>query len=551
MYKDYYRLSEMPFSIAPDPRFLFMSDRHREALAHLLYGVQCEGGIVLLTGEVGTGKTTICRSLLEQLPRNVDVAFILNPRMSVAELLETICDEYHITVADQRRGLKGFVDAIHARLLDGNARGRRGLLIIDEAQNLDPLVVEQLRLLTNLETNTRKLLQIILIGQPELQDLLARPEMRQVVQRVVAHYHLTNLDLPEVKGYVAHRLLVAGAPPAIIPDSLIKPLYRATSGVPRLINLVCDRALLGTYTQGHRQVDRRTLRQAIREVVSIRQPRRRPQLSWALALLAGAAMVATSLLATLADDGWLPWRATTAAAVASTAEPAPTAIATVVLPPPSAPVAAMPAPLDRLEWPGHVPRTDSETIAFSNLFGLFGLRFEAAYGKEPCRQAEAFGLRCYFGHGGLSDLRLLDQPVLLPMRAADGHIYSVTLVGLERNVTRLRIADAERRVALADLADAWNGDFILLWRPTAGLADGLAPNQRSPAVAWLRASLARVDGLPAGSGDFFDTDLARRVRSFQLAEGLHPDGLVGPRTSIRLNVRSGAGGPRIAAESKD
>src|SRR5690242_18870564 len=137
MYKDYFRLTELPFSIAPDPRFLFMSDRHREALAHLLYGVQGEGGIVLLTGEVGTGKTTICRSLLEQLPEHIDVAFILNPRMNVEELLETICDEYHIPVAPHRPGIKAFVDAIHARLLDANGRGRRAILIVDEAQNLD------------------------------------------------------------------------------------------------------------------------------------------------------------------------------------------------------------------------------------------------------------------------------------------------------------------------------------------------------------------------------------------------------------------------------
>ena len=229
---------------------------------------------MLLTGEVGTGKTTVCRSMLLQLPDNIDVAFILNPLMSVEELLQTVCEEYHIAVAPGRRGIKAFVDAIYARLLETNASGRRAILIVDEAQNLDPLVLEQLRLLTNLETNTRKLIQIILIGQPELQDLLARPEMRQVAQRVIARYHLTQLNPLEVDAYVAHRLRLSGASPSIFPGTLLKQLYRASGGVPRLINLVCDRALLGTYVQGQQQVSAPTLRQAINEVVAARKPRR-------------------------------------------------------------------------------------------------------------------------------------------------------------------------------------------------------------------------------------------------------------------------------------
>lgn len=547
MYKEYFRLNEMPFSIAPDPRFLFMSDRHREALAHLLYGVQNEGGIVLLTGEVGTGKTTICRSLLAQLPANVDVAFILNPRMSVSELLETICDELRIVLPEQRRGLKGYVDAIHARLLDGHASGRRSLLIIDEAQNLFPQVVEQLRLLTNLETNTRKLLQIILIGQPELRDMLARPEMRQVAQRVVAHYHLTQLTEPEARGYVAHRLMVAGAPATIIPDRLIGPLHRATGGVPRLINLVCDRALLGTYTQGRQQVDRRTLRQAMREVAAVAEPRRRPLLKWAMVSLAVMAGALAILLAGAVDGRWSLPQGTAAVVPVPQAPVAPAIVPTIA--PPS--VVAPSAALDSLEWPAGIARADSEALAFANLVELLGLQLETGRGKEPCRQVEAQGMRCLAGHGGLADLRLLDQPALLRLRAADGGSYTATLVGLEGNVMRLRIADALRRVAVTDFADAWSGDYAVLWHPPAGFGDGLAPGRRTPAVLWLRAVLARVDGLPPGDGDYFDDDLARRVRGFQLAEGLKPDGLVGSMTAIRLNARSGGGGPSITVQAKD
>jgi general secretion pathway protein A len=539
MYKEYFRLREMPFSIAPDPRFLFMSDRYREALAHLLYGIQCEGGIVLLTGEVGTGKTTICRCLLEQIPADVEVAFILNPRMNVEELLKTACEEFHIEVPAGRQGLKGFVDAIYTHLMAGNALGRRSILIIDEAQNLEPAVIEQLRLLTNLETNTRKLLQIILIGQPELQDILARPEMRQVAQRVVAHYHLVHLSEPEVRGYVAHRLSVSGAPSSIIPASLIKPLHRATEGVPRLINLVCDRALLGTYTQGLQQVSKATLRQAIREIAVTRPPRRRWLTTWALAIL--AALVAVLLLIDIT------WNKATGDAESVSAAAAGTPAAEQATPP----AAAVPAVLDPLAWPEGVAHEESESLAFRTMFDLFGLHFDPSRGGDACHQAEGSGMRCYAGQGGLTELRLLDQPALLSMVADDGQPYSVALLGMDSEVAKIAIAGIERRVAIARIAAAWNGNFIVLWRPPAAFGNGLVPNQYSPAVAWLRESLARIDGLPPGSGTVLDAGLARRLRSFQQAEGLQPDGRVGSRTAIRLNVRSGAGGPRLTADLKD
>jgi general secretion pathway protein A len=272
MYKEYFRLTDLPFSIAPDPRFLFMSERHCEAMAHLMYGVKGEGGIVLLTGEVGTGKTTVCRSLIETLPDGIDVAFILNPRMNAVELLQTICEEFHIDIAQATPGIKTYIDALNAKLLANHALGRRAILIVDEAQNLSTEVLEQLRLLTNLETNTRKLLQIFLIGQPELETLLAQPEMRQVSQRVVARFKLTHLNPSEVSTYVAHRLRIAGASPLIFPVTLMNEIYWASGGVPRLINLICDRALLGTYVQGKEQVSRTILRHAIQEVLP---PKRR------------------------------------------------------------------------------------------------------------------------------------------------------------------------------------------------------------------------------------------------------------------------------------
>src|SRR5512133_2106586 len=272
MYKDYFHLTAMPFSIAPNPDFLYMSERHREALAQLLYGVQGEGGILLLTGDVGTGKTTLCRCLLEQIQARCDVALILNPKLSVEELLAGICDEFHIEVPAVAPSVKLLVDAINAHLLRANALGRRAVLIIDEAQNLDVDVLEQLRLLTNLETNTRKLLQIVLIGQPELRQMLRRPALKQVAQRVVARYHLGPLTRLEVAGYVAHRLRVSGTQTPVFPYALTATLHRLTGGVPRLINLVCDRALLGVFVQRRLQVTPQILKQAAREVIDVPAP---------------------------------------------------------------------------------------------------------------------------------------------------------------------------------------------------------------------------------------------------------------------------------------
>ena len=269
MYKKFFGITTNPFSIAPDPHFLYMSDGHREALAHLRYGLSEGGGFILLTGEIGAGKTTVCRCILEQTPKGTNIAFVLNPKLSAQELLATICDELRIAYP-AASGLKILIDRLNAYLLAAHAQGQRTVLIIDEAQNLSYEVLEQIRLLTNLETNQQRLLQIILLGQPELQEILAQPELRQLAQRIAARHHLGPLTQSETTAYVRHRLAVAGMEPSVFAIPAIAEVFLLSCGIPRMINLICDRALLGAFSKGVRRVDRVMAREAANQVFGTR-----------------------------------------------------------------------------------------------------------------------------------------------------------------------------------------------------------------------------------------------------------------------------------------
>ena len=296
MYAAYFGLSELPFSIAPDPQYLYMSDRHREAMAHLLFGIKGGNGFVVLAGDIGTGKTTLCRCLLEQIPEDIDIALILNPRQNENELLQTICDELDIdTPLDATN--KQLLDALNDRLLESFSDGRKIVLVIDEAQLLSYSVLEQIRLLTNLETNKHKLLQIILIGQPELNDLLAQPELKQLGQRVTARYFLEPLEEHETAEYIHYRLSVAGRHDAeIFRPEAKRLIHRRSGGVPRLINVICDRALLGAFAEGKSRIDRKLARQAANEVTGSAIPARsnKPWLWWLPATVGVAALVGIS-----------------------------------------------------------------------------------------------------------------------------------------------------------------------------------------------------------------------------------------------------------------
>ena len=525
MYEEYFGLKEDPFSIAPDPHYIYMSPGHREALAHLLYGIERDGGFVLLTGEVGTGKTTVCRCLLDEIPETTDVAFILNPKLTAEELLATVCDEFGIGYPDGSTSVKVFVSRINDYLLDVHARGRRAVLIIEEAQNLSVEVLEQIRLLTNLETNQRKLLQIIMVGQPEILEKLSQPQLRQLSQRITARYHLGPLSKREVAAYVNHRLSVAGLVRGeLFPRSMLGRLFRLTGGVPRLINVICDRALLGSYVQGRDRVDRKTLKTAAREVSGRRShyhSRRRFQ-AIAAAILVILCAVPTAYYMTRYYIGSRPvWRATLARAVQ---EPAPGV--------------KTDAPKIRpLERPGPSGAATRD-MAYRTLFARWDVRYDQEDGQTVHQQARRQGLRCEEGIGSVSDLRKMNKPVVLKLLDEKSGEYHATLTSLRGEDAVLTIGSEKRTVDLKELSKAWSGEYLLLWRAPREYKKELKPGEGGSLVTWVdrQLSLAQGRSVEARQGLLYGDEMVKRVKEFQRTAGLKPDGIVGPWTIMRLSA---------------
>jgi general secretion pathway protein A len=291
VYTEYFGLSAKPFNVTPDPRFLFLSQRHSEALAHLKFGLHERGGFVLLTGEVGTGKTTLARHFLRQLDSRTATAVVLYPAVTASELLRSILDDLHIP-HERDDTLKVLVDRLHQFLLQLRSENRDVVLVIDEAQDLTPELLEQIRLVSNLETDTEKLLQIVLVGQSELKDMLARSDLRQIAQRITARYHLTPLDRGECDLYISHRLnAVGGAGKVSFSTAALRRIHRLSHGIPRVINLLCDRCLLAGYVRGTRFVDAGTVAQAARETLATSwKPRRWPLVASGVAAVAIASL---------------------------------------------------------------------------------------------------------------------------------------------------------------------------------------------------------------------------------------------------------------------
>jgi general secretion pathway protein A len=548
MYNQFFKLTHSPFSIAPDPRFLFMSERHREALAHLLYGVSGGGGFVLLTGEIGAGKTTVCRCFLEQIPKDCNVGYIFNPKLSVEELLKSICEEFHITVPDHGvpTSIKTSVDALNAFLLQAHANGRHNVLIIDEAQGLSPAVLEQLRLLTNLETNERKLLQIILIGQPELRTLLEQPELRQLAQRVIARYHLDSLSAGETANYVAHRLAVAGISGATpLPGSLMKSIHQLTQGVPRRINLLCDRALLGAYAEGKTSVNSNILQKAAREVFGDLPPASAS--AWRLPLLAavgGGAVVAAALALTSGFAG--PQK--TAPAV----PPRPVAQSTAATSSStsaSVPVKKIaPKPLPVFQPSDNIAPAEADADhAYRDLAGLWG---QTLADGDACALLQQANLRCYQSNKGFAEIRQLNRPAILFLHDASGHAYAALLTALNDTHATLRIGATSYGASVLSLMPYFHGEFATLWRAPPDYRERIHSGDQGPDIDWLAAQLAKLNGTKTPEAAArYDAAMMQQVRTFQLAQGLTGDGVAGPKTIMQL-VRAGdSAEPRLSVHA--
>lgn len=556
MYTQFFGLNEKPFAITPDPRYLFMSERHGEGLAHLLYGVTDSGGFIQLTGEVGTGKTTLVRSLLSQLPDEVDVALILNPQVTVVEFLQAICGELHIDMPAARDSSMALIDALNRFLLDAHARGRRIILLVDEAQNLSTAVLEQLRLLTNLETARQKLLQIILIGQPELREILAQNNLRQLAQRVTGRYHLEPLSREEAAYYIDHRMKVAGGLGEIFNDAAKREIYRLSGGIPRIMNVICDRALLGAYSQEVRVVDAATVQKAAREVSG--EVSMRPGNGWltALAAAAGVAGLAILVFALLQRPGQPSSFEAPAApsAEARSLQPALSPVMTAGQNTASAATAAAseaPQPsLLRQLASGELG--GSRQDAMRQLLALWSVDFDAAAG-DVCAQAESHGLSCLSQRGSFGVLRQLNRPAVLTLTDDSGQTHAALLTRLDNETVELALGERRETFSLGEVSNAWLGQYLIIWRPPTGSPDSLRPGMRSAKVAWLRQSLAKLSGDDGDASladrQYFDDALESRVRDFQRRNRLTVDGLAGQQTQIIINsMLADDGAPRLSGD---
>jgi general secretion pathway protein A len=550
MYTSFFGLTEKPFAITPDPRYLYLSERHAEALAHLLYGINESGGFIQLTGEVGTGKTTVVRTLLSRVPHHADVAVILNPRVSPIEFLQTICEELGLDIAAaDRDSVKQMVDALNRRLLHSHAEGRRIIVLVDEAQNLSIDVLEQVRLLTNLETPTQKLLQIILIGQPELRELLDRNELRQLAQRITGRYHLRPLTPEETKGYVRHRMKVAGSQEDIFTDGALEEVHRISGGIPRVINVTCDRALLGAYTQETRRITPSLMRQAAGEVYG-----RQFVPTWTRWIVAAMCVVALGFCGFLAWELWLKQGGLLTAShkplshMATSPKAAPVAAAVPSVPAAQPkPVAAGPS-LNQLLGDNSGSTTDA--AAFRRLLALWGTAM--AEDKDPCGQATKAGLSCLDQRGSWAQVRALNRPAILTLLDEHGERHRVVLSALDDQFATLNLGEHNDKVSIDELSHDWFGEFTVIWKPKTVRTRQLSVGMQGDEVRWLRRSLNALRGGASDPehADVYDEQLAIQVQNFQREHRLNVDGIAGLQTQVVLDTAlAEPGSPLLAANT--
>ncbi|MEM6184008.1 ExeA family protein [Shewanella vaxholmensis] len=550
MYKAFYGLSDNPFSIAPNPHYLFLSDRHREALAHLTYGLGETGGFVLLTGEVGTGKTTVSRCLLGQLPDNTDTAFILNPSLTELELLATLCDELKIAYGDNPT-LKQLTDHLSRFLLDNHSKGRNTVLIIDEAQHLRPEVLEQLRLLTNLETDTKKLLQVILIGQPELQLLLKRQELRQLAQRITARYHLLPLNEDEIALYVLHRLQVAGRFEPLFTRKAVKVLQKYSGGIPRLINLLCERSLMAGYAQSRVPIDHHMVRQAAAEVLGEEEPTQNRYL-WPTAT-AAALFVAFGVSYWLFTDK--PVNAASASSRVLESTSANVAASNTQALSATEGMSKLVQPVDQQSSQVSIPDPNQRLLndainqsrdidtAFAGLFSVWG---KVPYkGLTACQSAVEQGLSCYQQQGNWMSLTRLNYPAVVYLVDDNQQDFYGAVIAVDGEQLLMQLGEQQLWVDRAWFNQHFSGTFEILWQapnlPMTDISQKSSPGQ----LQWLENALAHVNNRNTRRVNQFDMQLENDLKSFQSQHGLKADGIAGNQTLVRLNLYLSQQGPRL------
>ena len=535
MYLDFYGLKERPFALVPDPRFLYLSRAHREALAHLLYGIESGDGFIEVVGQVGTGKTTLCRTLLGRVGTEIEIAYIFNPSPSEIELLMSINREFGLPTAARGRG--ELLEQLNRFLLEKRLQDRRVLLVIDEAQNLEPAVLEQIRLLSNLETDQEKLLQIILIGQPELEENLARADLRQLKQRITVRWDLSPFDRQEVGEYVEHRLRVAGCDnPGIFSPRALRALYRVSRGTPRVINAVADRALLAGYAQGSPVVTARMVRAASRELPASEGS---SETGRGMSVRAAGGFLAVGLVTGLVAT--FLWPATFRAAT-----PVPAVSAAAL-----AGALALPVDGDLVRYLSPMSTNASAARALDALLLTWGYEPARLPAINPNRigsVARGVGpMRVLVTRTRYERLDALNLPGLLELELEPGVPRYAALTGIDAGGSPI-LGAGEHRFQLTerDLNRYWTGRVFYLWSNFESLP-ALAAGMQGSAVRWLQVRLSELGYLQPGdpSGEF-DELTAQAVRRFQLDRGLEQSGQLGPATLIALyQTLPNYGAPRL------